>query len=128
MAMPKGRKNPNAGRIKGTPNRRTWELQDRAKALGVDPFEILLLFAKGDWQALGYEKEERLVSISDHGQIYEHVIPPALRQKSARDAAEYLYPKRKAVEVIGAEGENIFKTFAQIVAGVAESDDEPDHE
>lgn len=115
--------NPKIGRPKGALNRDTATLKERAETLGVDPFEILLLFAKGDWKALGYDREERVVSINDHGEIYDYTIPPQLRQKSAKDAADFLYPKRKAVEVTGSEGENIFKTFAQLVAGIAESSD-----
>lgn len=119
--MQRGAKNPNAGRKKGTPNKDTRTLQEKAAALGCDPFEVLIYFAKGDWEALGYKNSERVVSTSENGVTTAPVISAELRQKSAKDACEYLYPKRKAVEVSGPDGGDPFKTFAQLVAGVAES-------
>lgn len=95
MATPKGVR--IGGRQAGTPNKSTVELQERARALGVDPFEILCLFAKGDYEALGYEKE-RVKAISEFGTVYELTISPELRQKSAKDACEYIHSKRKAIE------------------------------
>lgn len=75
---------PGSGRQKGTPNRNTEALQDKCKQLGVDPLDVLLMFAKGDWAALGYASED--------------VISAELRQKSAADAAKYIHAQRKAVE------------------------------
>ena len=93
------------GRKKGTPNKNRQVLLDKAKELGVDPFQILLLFAKGDWKALGYDSAETVTAITKDGQkIFADRISPELRQKSAKDASEYLYPKRKAVELTGEDG------------------------
>jgi hypothetical protein len=65
--------------------------------LGVDPFEILLLFAKGDWKGLGY-KSETVVKYS-HGNPYKtDVITADHRLKAASEASQYLHPKRKAIE------------------------------
>lgn len=72
------------GRKKGTPNKKTLPLLARAKALKVDPFEILLLFAMGKWKRLGYK---------------ENVLTPENRLKAASEACQYLHPKRKALEV-----------------------------
>lgn len=86
------------GRSKGTPNKRTLELKELAEKLGVDPFEILLLFAKGDYAALGYDEfEEKMGAAGIPVSI--RTIEPELREKAAKDACEYLYPKRKAIEV-----------------------------
>lgn len=123
MPFEKGHKKVG-GRKKGTLSKAQQSLREKADELGIDPFEILLLFAQGDWEALGYTSAERVVNETEGGAlIYEDTIPPQLRQKSAKDAAEYLYPKRKAVEVSGPDGKDPFKTFAELVAGVAESDD-----
>lgn len=73
----------HGGRQKGTPNKKTVHLRIRARELGVDPFEIVLLYAKGDYKTLGYKKGE---------------ISPALRAQMAAEALEYLESKRKAVE------------------------------
>lgn len=87
------------GRAKGTPNRATAQLQERAAALGVDPFEILCLFAKGDWKSLGYDREIFLTMEGEKSCSYRFTIDPAVRAKCASDVASYLFPKRKAVEL-----------------------------
>jgi len=108
MGAPKG--HPQwGGRKKGTPNKSTSYLQERCEALGVDPFEILIRFAAGDWKGLGYESSERCAGVSKDGQPwYEDTISPEVRQKAAKEACEYLYPKRKAME-LSADGETGFK-------------------
>ena len=63
------------GRIAGTPNKRTQDLQDRLEALGVDPLEGLAQIAKDD------------------------TAPLELRAKVQMDLMSYLYPRRKALEV-----------------------------
>ena len=77
-----------SGSKKGT-TPRIWRalrggMHDKAVELGVDPFEVLLLFAKGDTKALN-----------------EPYIDPALRLRAACEAAEYLYPKRRSIELSG---------------------------
>lgn len=86
------------GRAKGTPNKNTKALLEKAEELGVDPFEVLLRFAAGDWKGLGYQKPQRqLVSM---GRIfYVDVITPQMRIYAADKACQYLYPKRKAVDL-----------------------------
>lgn len=84
-------------RPKGSPNARTVQLHEIAEKLGCNPFEVLIHFAKGDFDALGYEKHQIKVT-KDGGTEMELTISPELRQRSAKDACEYLYPKRKALE------------------------------
>ena len=81
------------GRQKGTPNKKTKELNSIAERLDVDPFEILLLFAKGDWKALGYSKEFELTGFGR-----KYTLEPSVRAKCAAEACNYLFPKRKAIE------------------------------
>lgn len=91
-------KPPGAGRKKGTPNKDKQTLRDKARQLGVDPFEILLLFASGDWERLGYEEKTR-TQFSKDGASYEvDQISPELRKSSAADACSYIHPKLKAIE------------------------------
>ena len=85
------------GRPLGVPNKRTADLLDIAQRLDCNPFEVLIHFAKGDFEALGYERHQIRVT-KDGGTEMELTISPELRQKSARDACEYLFPKRKALE------------------------------
>lgn len=93
------------GRVKGTLNKATINLRELAEKLGVNPFEILLHFASGNWKALGYDSSTRIASFTQSGDpIYDDVIKPADRLKAAAEAVSYLEPKRKAVEHSGPDG------------------------
>lgn len=95
--MEKGQTNNPNGRPKGSVNKKTQELFDKASELGVDPFHILLLFAKGDHEALGYEKYQ--FKRFGENVVEELTISPDLRAKCAEKACEYLYSKRRAIDV-----------------------------
>lgn len=97
MAGRKPGSTKTGGRGPGSVNKKTAEAQELANKLGVNPFEILLLFAKNDWKRLGYPSEERTRMVGETV-IYEPVISADLRANSAAKACEYLYPKRKAIE------------------------------
>lgn len=93
------------GRAKGTPNKPSQTLIDKAKELDCDPFEILILFAKGDWKALGYDSRT-VTKYTKNGQSYEvDTVTAEQRLNGAAQACQYLHPKRKAlegnIEVIG---------------------------
>lgn len=88
----------HGGRQKGTPNKATEPLIERAKALKIDPFEILLLFAKEDWKKLGYAARTKTSFTSAGIEFEEYIIDPALRLKAASEAAQYIHAKRKAIE------------------------------
>lgn len=88
-----------SGRRKGTPNTDTLPLEKKAKQLKVDPFEILLHFAKGDWDALGYPSPTRLIVTKSGAKFEVDVITPEHRLKAASEACQYLHPKRKAIQV-----------------------------
>jgi hypothetical protein len=75
--MALGRK--TGGRQKGTPNKRTADLAERLEALGCDPVGELASLAM------------------------DPATEPALKARCYIDLLAYLYPKRKAVEVSGAE-------------------------
>jgi hypothetical protein len=97
--MEKGTTNNPNGRPRGSLNKKTQELFDKAEELGVNPFEVLLLFAKGDFAALGYDKYQ-FKQVGEHA-IEELTISPETRLRAAEKACEYLYPKRRAVEFEG---------------------------
>lgn len=97
MAFAPGHKKAG-GRAKGTRNRDKAQLQALADKLKVDPFKILLLFAKGDWKALKYENECYFSEKADGSVKMGYVITPELRAKCAADACKYLIPQLKAVE------------------------------
>lgn len=93
-----GRK-PGSGRKKGSRNKRGLELVEMAQELGVEPFEIMLLFAKGDWKALGYKQETYVTSDGPKGTSYKNYIEPETRLDAAAHCSKYLYPQLKSVEV-----------------------------
>lgn len=99
MSIPGHTNNPN-GRAVGSKNKNRQALFDKAEELGVDPFEVLLLFAKGDFASLGYEERQFKTygSGEDSYTIDELTISPELRAKCAEKACEYLHPKLKSVE------------------------------
>jgi len=82
--MPRGSKpgERRGGRQKGTPNKKNQALIDRLKELGCDPIEDMALVCK-EAKAEG-----------DHN----------LLLSAAKELAQYVYPKRKAVELTGDDG------------------------
>jgi len=105
MADKEGQK--TGGRVKGVPNKSTQDLHEIAERLECNPFEVLLHYAKGDFDALGYEEHQIMVTKTGET-VTMLTISPELRQKSAKDACEYLFAKRKAIEHTGKDGEKLF--------------------
>lgn len=98
--MPLGKK--YGGRKKGTPNKPIKDLHEKARELKVDIFEILCLFAKGDFEALGYDSSVYIKESKDGGSTtLGYVISPETRLHATKEAAKYLYPQLKAIEHSG---------------------------
>lgn len=95
MPFKPGHKRPkNAGRKKGTPNKRTTEFYELVERFNCQPGEILARVAKGERvMALAYANKET-------GDFVEHEVMPTLDQMIAADKEllQYYYPKRKAIE------------------------------
>lgn len=89
------------GRKAGTPNRATEDLIAKANRLGCDPFDILLHFAKGDWEALGYDSSVYVRESKDGTEsvTLSYVITPEVRAKAAIEACKYLFPQKKAIQI-----------------------------
>ena len=97
MSRPIGsEKTPGSGRKKGSVNKKTQKVEDICRRLKCDPIEILVHFAKGDFESLNYEEYQTIAT--KQGPVDVLTISPDLRQKSAMDLAQFLYPKRKAIE------------------------------
>jgi hypothetical protein len=78
---PKGSpKTPGSGRKKGSKNKNSVPCRDLADHLGINPFEVLLLFAAGQYGALGIKKP----------------LDPALRAKAAADATKMIHAQPRA--------------------------------
>lgn len=88
------------GRKKGSINKDSVPARAKAKELGIDPFEILLYFAAGNWEKLGYKAESYVVEGNNH--INEKLfIEPGIRARAAAEACQYIMPKLKAIEHSG---------------------------
>jgi hypothetical protein len=87
------------GRPKGSKNKTVQLVEDLVTKLNVDPLEILMLFAKGDWKALGY-KSESTIAYTSAGIEYEKMtITPDHRVNAATSAVKYIYSQKKAIEL-----------------------------
>lgn len=102
--MAKGFK--SGGRAKGVPNKSSQDLMNKANELGVDPFHILLLYAKRDWKGLGYDSETTTKVLKDGGTLEVERITSDMQIECAREVCHYLYPKRKAIELSNEGGES----------------------
>lgn len=89
----------NPGRPLGAKGSITRKVELTAERLGVDPFEVLCLFAKGDWAALGYPAETKTSFTSAGIEFDEYLISPENRLSAAKEAAKYLYSQKRSVEV-----------------------------
>ena len=56
------RKQKKLGRPPEAPSLRTRDLMYLADQLDCNPFEILIHFAKGDYEALGYEEKKKIIT------------------------------------------------------------------
>lgn len=120
---PKGVPRPvGAGRKKGVPNKRTWEARALADRLGVDPLELALLFAKGDWKALGYDGPTKTVVTADGQRVQVDRIDEQLRSQNAQRAIPYLYPQLKSLELTGDAAKNSALSFASMVAALVKTE------
>lgn len=95
----------NMGRPKGVKNIRSFNAEILAERLGCDPLEILLRFAKGDWEGLGYDSEVYHLE-TEKGPVKEcFVITPNMRLTAAKEAVKYLHAAKHSAEITtGDEG------------------------
>lgn len=103
------------GRKPGSVSKRLSRLPDAqaiAERLGVNPLEVLLHFTANNWQALGYDSPEKKVATSS-GPVYVDRISTDERIAAAKSAADYLYARRKSVEIKDPDGN--LKSFADLM-------------
>lgn len=111
--MPKGGARPGAGRPKGSVNKATVEVQEILRRAGCNPFEIMAQIAMGtlecrpcggsgqvntaeSWEALKAGISLGLCKACNG--TGEEIVSSELRGRMASDLAQYVAPKRKAVE------------------------------
>lgn len=94
MPFQKGNSLGTKGRPKGRRNDRTLKMELLAEKFP-DPFELLMLFATGDWKALGYDSEVYISENAAGSTKIGYTISPEMRLSAAKEACQYLYPKMK---------------------------------
>ena len=95
------------GRPKGAKNKRRFQAELLAQEMDVDPLEILLWIASGDWKSLGLPAESK-VSYTNAGiEFEEQYIRIQDRAKAAADACKYLYATKQNVKVSSEEGQSL---------------------
>lgn len=90
---------PCKGRPKGSKNRRTLMVEEIAARFDIDPFEVLMMVAAGDWKGLGYKSECRTSFAASGIEFEEPVIKLADRVNAAKEASKYLYSQKQAVQI-----------------------------
>jgi hypothetical protein len=98
MAFQKGNK-LSKGRPRGATNERTRRVEEIADKYALDPFEVLLMIASGDWKGLGYESATRTSFTNAGIEFEEPVIKISDRGNAAKEAARYLYSQKQAVSI-----------------------------
>jgi len=93
------------GRQKGTPNKNTAAIADTLSRLKCDPIEGLARIANGEELLCGVSTIAGYTTVS-------HRPTFAQRLKAYTELAEYVAPKRKAVEVAGEGGGPVRFTLA----------------
>src|SRR3954447_16807747 len=95
----RGQSGNPAGRPPGIVDRRSRMAQGKAEALGIDPFQILLLLAGDRWAELHPGEPDT------DAQGNRRHVPLELRLWAAREAAPFLHPRLKAVaHTVSADG------------------------
>lgn len=94
--MAKGKK--TGGRQKGSLNKRNLVAMEIAEKMAMDPLEVLMMFAAGDWEGLGYDNSVYHMERPDGSIKMGYVISPELRMNAAKEAAQYIYAKKKQEE------------------------------
>ncbi len=86
-------------RPKGSKNRRTRLVEEIADRFDIDPFEVLMMIAAGDWKGLGYETKSKITYTAQGIEVEEENVPLAQRCQAAKEAAKYLYAQKQSVSL-----------------------------
>lgn len=91
----KGKK--TGGRVKGSINKRNLQVEEIAAQFNIDPFEVLMMVAAGDWEGLGYDAATRTSFAASGIEFEEPVIKLSDRVQAAKEASKYLYSQKQSV-------------------------------
>lgn len=127
MAAPKGHKR-YGGRSVGAPNKITLDLIKTLQTEGFDPAAELvrthaLAMIEFERQAEIHDAiQEKRASLEmvpiNHGEGAAYL---SIAQNACKDLMRYCYPQRKAVELTGKDGADVFESFTQMMKRLADS-------
>lgn len=104
MPFVKGQKK-TGGRPKGQPNKKTDHFFELCQKHGHDPVEFNIMLAKNDWQALGYPSRTYSIFTKSGDSYEQDYIGISDRITANNKLLDFMYPKRKAIEITNPEGE-----------------------
>jgi hypothetical protein len=89
---------------KGIPNKDVSFIIETCERLKCDPVEILCYVANGDWKSLGYKGPTQQQVGMGGVKVEVPVIQLDHRIDSAKKLMDFIYPKRKAIEITDPSG------------------------
>lgn len=98
-------------RPKGAKNKRNLEVEEIALRFDMNPFEVLMMIAAGDWKGLGFEEKTHTTFTPQGIEIEEQNISVGERGKAAAACCKYLYSAKQSVEV--STGQSGFKVIIE---------------
>ena len=107
----------SGGRTKGTKNIRSFNAWELANRLNIDPLEVLLKFASGDWKGLGYDNEVYHSESATGETKLGYVITPNMRMNAADKACKFLYPTK--IETTPTENDTSPEAVTETIARLA---------
>ena len=85
------------GRVKGSRNKHTFNVEELAQKYDVEVFEVLLWVAMGDWRSLEFESKTKTTFTAQGIEIEEDNVPLKERVQAAKEAARYLYSQKQSI-------------------------------
>lgn len=86
-------------RPKGIANKKTDYFFDACGKLKHDPVEFNIRVAQNDWKSLGYEERTYTVHTKSGGSYEQDYITVADRITANNKLLDFMFPKRKAIEL-----------------------------
>lgn len=93
----------------------------------MDPVDILFHIANRNYKALGYDKPTKTV-MGLSGPYEVDMFPLPLRASAAADVAQYIHPKRKAIEFHDKSEDKPQVVFVAAWGSTQEATDDPDQD
>ena len=72
-------------------------VEEIAMKFDLDPFEILMMIACGDWKGLGYENKTKTTFTAQGIEVEEENIKLSDRVSAAKEAARYLHSPKQSI-------------------------------